>query len=75
MQVAHAIGQSLLQGGIFDFVQEWSEVFLSAVQEPTERPTFILWTDLSAASAPVTEASVGCEGYVLLLCEVCRDLI
>lgn len=37
MQVANAIGQSLFQSGIIYFLQEWSEVFLSAMQEPTER--------------------------------------
>lgn len=39
MQVADAIGQSLFQSRIIDFLQEWSEVFLSAMQEPIERQT------------------------------------
>lgn len=42
VQVAHAVGQSLFQSRVIYFIQEWSEVFLSAMQEPTERQIFNL---------------------------------
>lgn len=41
MQVSNAVGQSLFQSWIIYLVQEWSQVFLSAMQEPTEREMFI----------------------------------
>lgn len=42
VQVAHAVGQSLFQSGVIYFLQEWSKVFLSAMQEPVKRQTFVL---------------------------------
>lgn len=39
VQVADAVGQSLFESWVIYFVQEWSKVFLSAMQEPTERQT------------------------------------
>ena len=34
VQVAHAVGQRLLQGGVVDLLQEGRQVLLRAVQEP-----------------------------------------
>lgn len=41
MQVSNTVGQSLFQSGIIYLVQEWNQVFLSAMQEPTEGEMFI----------------------------------
>ena len=35
VQVAHAVGQRLLQGGVVDLLQEGRQVLLRAVQEPS----------------------------------------
>lgn len=36
VQVPHAVGQSLFQGRVIEFFQKWSQVLLSAVQEPAK---------------------------------------
>lgn len=37
VQVAHAVGQSLSQSRVINFLQERCQVFLSAMQEPKHR--------------------------------------
>lgn len=46
MQISHTIGQSLFQSGIIYFLQEWYQVFLGAMQEPSKKQVSPLCKDL-----------------------------